>query len=254
MHTRHYTKLALLVASLLLLATPLSAFASITSDTSAIGFSSSGTSKSIGYPMGSGSNGILIVATLCNAGDHIDTTATTFSGSAMTFALKENVRQTLWEYIFYEYSPPSGTHNIVVNTDGTTCEIDIGAASYFGVAQSGFPDASQVQGGVSNSSLTMSLTTIADNDWAFMSGGPNNGPCSAGTNATKIQDDLPSGDLCIFDNSGHGAVTPPGSFSMTYSASGATLIGGIMVAFAPVGAVVATPKSIIGLVQAWWAF
>jgi hypothetical protein len=219
------------------------AFASgISSDTSAINFTASGTSDTLSYPMGSGSNGLLIVSALCNNGDHIGTTGATFNGVTMSFDRKENSRQTLWDYIFYEYNPPSGTHNIVVSTDGTSCEIDVGAASYFGVSQSGFPDATQSQGGVAASSLTMTVTTVANNDWAFMVCGMNNGPTTAGTNTTKLQDDLPSGDMAFYDNSGHGNITPAGSFSMTCSAAGSNLTGGIMDAFAPVG--VAAPHYI----------
>ena len=190
--------------------------------------------------MGSGSNSILIVSTLCNTGDTISTV--TWNGTNMTLATKIATRGALESYIYYAYSPTTGTHNIVSNSNGTSCgEIDIGAASYFGVAQSGFPDSVFSDTTTNGTSNTFNLTTVANNAWAFGGYTPNDQVVSAGTNSTLLRNNIPTGDLAIFDNSGHGAITPAGSFSMTMNASLATQSRGLGVSFAPYVAPVATP-------------
>jgi hypothetical protein len=218
---------------------------SIASDTSNIIFNGSGATLSSNFTIATLTNGLMLVGNLHNSGDHL--TATSWNSVASTQQTKANTRGGLEAYIWYLLAPTPGTNSLVSTSDGTSGEVDHAFATYSGVAQSGFPDSSFSDLATNASSNTFSLTTVANNAWAFIVYTPNNGPSSAGTNATKLQDDLPSGDMAIFDNSGHGAITPAGSFSMTCSASGATQSRGIGVSFAPFVALTTRTLTALGV-------
>jgi hypothetical protein len=204
---------------------------SIASDTSGIDRNGTGATLTTAYTTGALANGLMIVGNLHNSGDHI--TATSYSLVGMANSNKANTRGGMEAYIWWLAAPASGGHNVVSTSDGTAGEVDHGIATYSGAKQTGFPDSSVSDTTSNTTSSTFAFTTVADKCWAFIIYTPNNATVSVGTNATLLQNNIPTGDMAIFDNSGHGAITPAGSFSMTCNASSATQSRGIGVSFAP---------------------
>src|SRR3990167_4966147 len=108
----------------------------------------------------SGSDRILIVTLRCadNAA-----TAVTYNSVAMTkineVALGGGVAATqLWLLM----NPASGANTVSVTITGGVSSI---SASYTGVLQTGQPDAQNTNTTTSGTSLAVTVTTIADNDW-----------------------------------------------------------------------------------------
>lgn len=176
-------------------------------------------SLSANYSCGSGLNRLLVV---CINGDKTvdDVTGVTYAGTSMTFAVKNLAAgMDRHQYIYFLLSPASGTNSVVISCTSTHYLL-AGAADYSGVAQSGQPDATttNVAGSSSNTSLTTSITTIADNSWAILMEtdydlNSDNLPPVASTGDTRRAFDGPFGGWGMFDS--NGPVTPAGSYSLT---------------------------------------
>ncbi len=139
-------------------------------------------------------------------------------------------------YVYYILSPATGSQTIAV-TAASTHYLIVGAASYAGARQSAQPDntTTNVSGSTGDTTLTTSLTTVANNSWTFVfeSGFTSgNTPPAAGTNSTRRTFGAAFGNWGFFDS--NGPVTPAGSFSMTTTrSSGLVGISHIMFSIKP---------------------
>jgi RHS repeat-associated protein len=122
---------------------------------------------------------------------------------------------------YYGFAPAMGTHNIVVSA-GASCILYATAATYTGVKQSGFPDASGTGNPLSDSgavTLFQATTTTANNNaWAVLIGAPSTGgTATAGPNTTIRQQQ--SGNLYYADS--NGPISPAGSAGLSWTKSSA---------------------------------
>lgn len=184
------------------------------------------------YTMGTVSNGLLLVSVV---GSTVVVTGITFNGIAMTSA-GTAIYGGNTQYLYYLFSPSSGTNNISVTFIGGNSDVDVHASSYSGVSQSGFPDASSFTTSNIGSPLVYTLTTGA-NAWMFSTGrNTSQGPLNASTGVTT-RGTLGVGYLNMGDS--NGPLTA-GSNSMTWTGvSGTAVYGGLVVSFLPAVVVVA---------------
>jgi hypothetical protein len=176
----------------------------------------------------SGTNRILFVDVACN--DSTNTcTGVTYNGVSMTQVPGSSILVvSTRHYLFYLINPAAGANNVVATMSNSTLWKTAVSASYTGVSQTGFPDASGTGSQASSPSFTESLTTVADNSWLVWAFGNAQG--TAGSNTTvRNQDALQFGNGFADTN---GAQTPPGSKSMNVTGSSSTW-GGIMISIAP---------------------
>jgi len=172
-------------------------------------------------------------------------TGATYGGTSMTL-IDSQPSSTTTDYLFYLLNPPTGTSSVVLTGSGTAF-IYGGAVSYSGVKQSGQPDNKAKTSTTSGTSLTNSLTTVADNCWTVMSFGNAASGVTAGTGETSRLSS--NGQFMMADSA--GPISPAGSYSMTttYDSSGGNQIGTVMASFAPYVAPT-NIKSINGLAYA----
>ena len=190
---------------------------------------------SASYTSGSGSHRLLVA---CIAGD--DSTGTdsitgvTYNSVAMTLGAKKQVTGARWTYVYYLLNPASGANTLAITQTGGNFLV-VGAADYTGVKQSGQPDATATNdtGGSHATSLTTSVTTVADKSWAIMCDQGPDKQATAGTGATRRAVDAAFADWAIFDS--NGAITPAGSYSMTaLTTDGSSqIMGQVIVSFSP---------------------
>ena len=177
-----------------------------------------------------GSNPILFVGNL-NSTSANNCTDYKYNGVAMT-KLVNAITGTADRYMdtYYLINPATGAHNVVINCTASDVIAAL-SASYTGVKQSGFPDASQNTQSDTGTSNTNTLTTVADNAWHGMSLRSAASP-SAGTGATIRVTEATIGNMAYFDS--NGVIHPAGSHSMTanWAASAVNLTEGF--SFAPV--------------------
>lgn len=205
---------------------------------------SSVTSTSLTYSHTcTGSNLILWVGvvTYGNALDHV--TGVTYNGVAMTRTtngFNNNSASGPAVYLYYLVNPSTGANNVVISVDSSRLIIGL-SASYTGAAQSGQPDNSATNQTASGTSLSVSLTTVADNCWLVGMMDVNNGTAlTAGANTTLRQQDTTSGQNSngLFDS--NGAKTPAGSYSLACSWTSAQRAAMCIASFSPAGAAATT--------------
>ena len=201
------------------------------------GLSVSSLTKS--YTSGSGSNRLLVLGVVGDGTSDLITGAT-YAGTSLTLIDKQfptNGASThRWHYLFYLLAPATGANNFVISAS-SSCDVITGTAGdYTGVKQSAQPDAhnKQYNGSGSPTSLTTSVTTVANNDWAVLfelgANSPTTAP-TAGTGATRRAFDGTYFASGLFDSNGAVAA---GSYSMTTNRSATNdIIGQIVGAFSP---------------------
>lgn len=163
-------------------------------------------------------------------------TGATYAGAAMTLVDKRQITGDRWVYLFYRIAPATGANNVVVSANAS---IAIGgdSASYTGAKQSGQPDASATNVAGAATSITTSVTTIADNCWTILLAKNNGGgDPSAGTGSTRRAF---GNEMGIFDS--NAAITPAGAYSMQVTANSSNWAA-VMASFAPATAAVATKR------------
>lgn len=153
-----------------------------------------------------GSNLVLVVGILTADNNTDFITGVTYNSVALTrinTAITNNNRRN---YLYILGNASSGANNIVISASGST-SIYASACSYTGGASS--PLDANNTGTTSGTSLTTSLTTVADNCWlvGFVYAELT---VSAGANTTMRGG--PFNNTQMFDS--NGAKTPPGSYSL----------------------------------------
>lgn len=129
-------------------------------------------------------------------------------------------------YLFYLFTPDTGTHNIVATFNNpTTPQAVAVAASYTGVAGPSL-DASNTASASSATTCTANITTVTNNAWTMCVGYADNGntPGAGGSTTSRVAISY----IGMFDS--NAPVTPAGATSLAFTSSGATSLRGIIVA------------------------
>lgn len=125
-------------------------------------------------------------------------------------------------------NPATGSNSLTLTKTNADLGYVIGS-SYTGVSQSGLPDASDTSSVASGTSLTSTVTSIADNCWTVMMSKATANQ-TAGTGTTLRQVGPNNAQTGVFDS--NAAITPAGSTSLqtTFATANA---GQVMISFAP---------------------
>lgn len=185
-----------------------------------------GTSNNLSHTT-SGSDRLLMVY-IYSTIDNI--TGVSYNGVSATFVQKQLMTGAASGQYIHEYiliNPASGANNVTV-TSSSGMGGYISAVSYTGCKQTGQPDNSAKQAANPVTSLTTSLTTVADNCWlvgyAYM-----NGSLAAGTDTT-LRGGSVSGVLQAMDS--NAAKSPAGSYGLTTTGANA-FAGHVIASIAP---------------------
>ena len=193
-------------------------------------FNTSGTTLSDDFTC-SGNNRILFVGVV-NFAPTDDLEAPKYGGVTMKLVGKQGFNSEAspgdWSYLYYLINPASGTNTLTVTRTDDTSTMHVVCTSYTGVKQSGVPDASAINVQDSGTSITTSVTTVADNCWTVLFCGAQK-DVSAGTGTT----DRKSGIQNLIGDS-NAPISPAGSTSMEVT-MGDTESATIMASFAPSG-------------------
>ncbi len=194
-------------------------------------FSGTG-SKTFAITVDAGDNRLLVVgvyAGLQKTPVEYNVTGVTYNGVAMTEAGHNNTYAAGATSVWYLAAPDVGTYNVVVTWSGTTSEGNAWAQVYTGT--DGLRDAVITGGETNNTTLTLSITTVADNAWGFASIRNSNGVPIGGTGVvhTSVYE---VGGNGFFDNY-NTAITPAGAKSNTYTRASACAWAGVIMSFAP---------------------
>lgn len=203
----------------------------ITFDAGSLGYTNFTTSVTATHVIGSGSNRILFALVLSTEGDYL--TGVTYNGVSLSSAAKSNYGSTGYLYIYYLVAPDVGSHSLVASFSANTFG-QVDGLSFFGASQTGIPDATgSTSGNSAGTTITQSVTTVADNCWAVLVARNGAGPYSAQTNSTINPADNGLIFSCGFYST--NAKTPAGTMSMawSWSSAGASDYGDLMVSFAP---------------------
>lgn len=190
---------------------------------------SGATSYTYSHTITSNTNGCLIVAITEDGGTTDDITGVTYAGVSMTL-LKKGPRNGTYPVlsVYGLLLPSTGANNIVISRSGTAGDMASGSVSWIGVRQSGLPDANLIANSLASTSVTGSITTIANNAiivaWAACGGGS----LTAGTGTTSLS----AAGANMLAKSTTFPITPAGSYSMTVNCSSGSN-GLIMVSLAP---------------------
>jgi len=134
----------------------------------------------------------------------------TYNGVSMTLVAEASAQSNIYSSMWYLIAPSTGANNIVASFASQTYDW-CASASYTGVAQSGFPDASS-SGNNTSTSITGTVTTIADNAWTVMTPLCNAAGITGGTGTTVRAISPTNGRQAICDS--NGDITPAGSSSL----------------------------------------
>ncbi len=139
-----------------------------------------------------GSNTILLVGFLGTGNPDADITSVTYNGVAMTQAVENLADANEDVYIYYLVNPATGANNVQISWSGTHT-IAGRAYSLTGAKQSAQPDASNSGSTGAGTSVSVSVTTVADSSLiAGFARAPEGGNIGAGANTTERTDDADS--------------------------------------------------------------
>lgn len=155
-----------------------------------------------------GGNLVLLVGVSVNGTTSDIITGVTYNGTSMTQASKKFTGQTAWGYLYILAAPSSGTHDVVVSASSSSFNLRAVSVSYTGAKQTGQPDATGGSGAISpGTSVSSTVTTVANNCWAVNHLVTEGGAPTASTNVTSRNQTL------IFSSMGdnNADITPGGS-------------------------------------------
>lgn len=194
-------------------------------DAASNGRTGSGTSHTVSHTC-SGADRFLLVGVIGDGADKI--TGVTYNGAAMSLVAKALLGSARWGYLFGLAAPSTGANDIIASASSASF-IEICAASYTGVNQTGQPEASATDAGTTGvSSRTSSVTTVTDNAWAVEIAFGQSGTITAGASTTRRTTNL----VGAFLDSG-GAVTPAGSRALVFNQASSGGVGAVIAAIAP---------------------
>lgn len=161
--------------------------------------------------------GDLLVVSAFHNGASEDSLAATYNSSSMT-AVNSGTGVTGVGYVkqFYMVAPTTGVNTVQITTGGAAFTAGM-AVLYAGSKQTSQPDAQTTNSATSASSITTSVTTVADNSWAVLFAAASSGTPAAGTGSTFLH--ASASGYGMFDSG--AALTPAGSKSMQSTGSSA---------------------------------
>jgi hypothetical protein len=198
-------------------------------DTSAVATASANTITT-SYTVGAGSAALLIVGIVSNINADTISTLPTYNGVTMSFAGSHTIASSQANTLFFYYlnnPTQSSAQNIVASVVSGT-KMKLYAASYLGAGTISSANFASTDTGGSPTTITQSITTVSNNSWVVSLGGQEavsaTGAVTAGTGITLRQS---STNTLTVDGSAHtlsdafgdsnGAVTPAGSYSVTWN-------------------------------------
>lgn len=193
----------------------------------------SGDDPSFAYTTGSGSDRALFVDVYDEAGDDTDrVTGVTYGGVACTlFPTGKQLSSTLvYHSCWYLAAPATGANTLLIQTSDAGFSGEVNVADYTGVDQSTPLDVSN-KGTAVATSVTVSVTTVKNNDWLIGGTYNSTGLGVAGANTTIRVAGGASNEQLHDSNANQ---TPPGSFSQSLSMGGSTNWNMVVGAFMPV--------------------
>lgn len=201
----------------------------ISYDNSTLGTNGAGSSCSFTHTVGSINYGLLLVGVSYLAQSSGSVTGVTCNGTSMTLLKSQTASSARFAGIFALPFPSTGSNTIVASASATGSFI-VTAVSYANCQWYNIPDSSSSSTAFSTTSITETTTTVADNSWTFMCVECNNN-VSAGTGSTiRGQTNNSHAGGCFDSN---GAITPPGSHSMTVTQSASSDMVAAIISFAP---------------------
>ena len=176
----------------------------------------------------SGNDRILFVyAVAYDSPDGDVLTGITYGGVAMTPIDKKGMQATVMGYLYYLINPATDENDVIVSSSSADY-LQAGAVSYTGAKQSGQPDASTTALST-DTSVTTTLTTVADNSWTVIGSHQATG---VGAGTTKRVDISPTITEAVIADS-NGAITPAGSTSLVTTFTSSASQARVMASFAP---------------------
>lgn len=170
-----------------------------------------------------------------------DISSVTYAGAALSLVGKVQGTSSRWVYLYVKTNPATGANDVVITAGSSHYLIGV-ACSYTG-AHITQPDGTPVTGSnVSDTSLSLQVTTTVDNAWAVMVGHADNGITGAGTATTQRVLGSPF-DLPGFYDS-DGVVSPAGNRTLTFNCNNSP-VGGVIASMAPAGGSIPTDGRIL---------
>lgn len=210
--------------------------------------SGTGTSGTGNLTVGSESNRVALIGVNANGGSDALTGITDDLSNALTLVDKVAVNggtATDWLYVYIQVAPSTGSRTYTASFSASR-NWSVSAIYYSGCAQTGQPDAHNTKQVSGATSISNSITSIADNCWHIAYVSNEQGGQSAGASTTLRSSFT---DPAWFD--GNAAVTPAGSSTLNVSWAGGAGVGAaVSITIAPPGAVVANTlayKSLMGV-------
>ncbi len=182
-------------------------------------------------------NGFLVVAVEFNPNSSYAITGITYDGAALIdTGWHPSASLTGAISVWYLFAPSAGTHNVVITATTPTIRHAI-VASYTGVRQSGFPDASGTGNPdiitTATTHMAESVTTVADNSWVIMPFTKNGGSTPTGDFGTVLRQIAePFGGNINFADS-NGPVHPAGAYAIGATTPDANKWASVFFSIAP---------------------
>jgi hypothetical protein len=209
-------------------------------DTAGENYSASSSSASFSLAA-SGSNRVAILNVWTGGGDR--STGCTVDGNAATFVQKINYSGSQWLYTYYYVDPPTSSVSYVANASNAADDIELHALLYNGCETTSVPDSSNTDSNTSDTNLTISTTTVADNSWLVGHARGTAGKPSAGTGTTGR-----TTGTAFLSGDSNGGKSPAGSYSMEWDWVSSSDNGACIVSLDPAAvAEVVTPVSNLAL-------
>lgn len=168
----------------------------------------------------SGNNRLLLVGVFVDGGSTAEViSGITYNSVPMTQLSKlqrASPDDTAWTYLYYLIAPDTGTHDIEVTTS-VSAYIGLGiGASYTETNQSSQPDAANEDSAHATTSISTTVTTVAEGCWVMAYGYNDNAGIipGIGMNPRAVV-----ADAAMFGDSA-GSVTPPGNYVIGISGPG----------------------------------
>lgn len=170
-----------------------------------------GTTDTISYTAGSGSNRGMVFFGFTNSASGNVMTSITYAGNSAVKVASYNITGNQWLSVWRLENVTSGTNNIVATCSAST-DFETHCLEYTDANQTNLSDATPTNN-TGSGSVVASITTSTDNCWLVSCGrSTSSGPLAAGSGTTRrnLGSIMSSGDS-------NGAKTPAGAYSMTWT-------------------------------------
>lgn len=151
-------------------------------------------------------------------------TGVTYNGVGMT-ELGTTTTQSNFSgiYLFGLANPATGSNTVSISFTGSPLLILACASSYSGANSVG----TAVTNRVTATSITTTVTTVADNSWTILGCGSDSHATTAGTGSFLRQQDATYQAITLYDS--NAAITPAGSYSMVVNDAISDFLATVMV-------------------------